>query len=216
MDIDGAVVLVTGASSGIGAATARAASQAGARVVLAARREDRIRQLADELGAAVHVRCDVTDSKQVAAAVDAATSAFGRIDVMVNNAGQGLHAALEQIDPEDFRARPRPQPRRAPGHHAGGGPGHAHAGRRQHHQRELRNRVLSASRFSRVWRVRSRSQQTLRGGASRARRRRHRGLDDVPIHHGHRVHRITPRRNRIRVAVGVQPGTEAAVPQASR
>jgi len=104
MDINGAVVLVTGASSGIGAATAPAASQAGARVVLAARREDRIRQLAAELGAAVHVRCDVTDSKQVAAAVDAATSAFGRIDVLVNNAGQGLHAPLEQIDPEDFRA----------------------------------------------------------------------------------------------------------------
>ncbi len=104
MDINGAVVLVTGASSGIGAATARAASQAGARVVLAARREDQIRQLAAELGAAVHVRCDVTDSKQVAAAVEAATSAFGRIDVLVNNAGQGLHAPLEQIDPEDFRA----------------------------------------------------------------------------------------------------------------
>ena len=104
MDINGAVVLVTGASSGIGAATARAASQAGARVVLAARREDQIRQLAAELGAAVHVRCDVTDSKPVAAAVDAATSAFGRIDVLVNNAGQGLHAPLEQIDPEDFRA----------------------------------------------------------------------------------------------------------------
>jgi len=73
-------------------------------VVLAARREDRIRQLADELGEAVHVRCDVTDSEQVAAAVEAATSAFGRIDVLVNNAGQGLHAPLEQIDPEDFRA----------------------------------------------------------------------------------------------------------------
>jgi len=104
MDINGAVVLVTGASSGIGAATARAASQAGARVVLAARRKDQIRQLAAELGAAVHVRCDVTDSKQVAAAVDAATSAFGRIDVLVNNAGQGLHAPFEQINPEDFRA----------------------------------------------------------------------------------------------------------------
>jgi len=63
MDIDGAVVLVTGASSGIGAATARAASQAGARVVRAARTEDQLRQLAAELGAAVHVRCDVTDSK---------------------------------------------------------------------------------------------------------------------------------------------------------
>jgi len=62
MDINGAVVLVTGASSGIGAATARAASQAGARVVLAARREDRIRQLANDLGQAVPVRCDVTDA----------------------------------------------------------------------------------------------------------------------------------------------------------
>ncbi len=104
MDINGAVVLVTGASSGIGAATARAASHAGARVVLAARREERIRQLASELGAAVPVRCDVTDPGNVAAAVRTATDAFGRLDVLVNNAGQGLHAPLEQIDPDDFRA----------------------------------------------------------------------------------------------------------------
>ena len=104
MDINGAVVLVTGASSGIGAATARAASQAGGRVVLAARREDRIRQLADELGEAVPVRCDVTDAGQVEKAVTTATDAFGRIDVLCNVAGQGLHAPLEQIDPDDFRA----------------------------------------------------------------------------------------------------------------
>jgi NADP-dependent 3-hydroxy acid dehydrogenase YdfG len=56
MDINGAVVFVTGASSGIGAATARAASRAGARVVLAARREERIRQLAGDLGQALPVR----------------------------------------------------------------------------------------------------------------------------------------------------------------
>lgn len=104
MDINGAVVLVTGASSGIGAATARAASHAGARVVLAARREERLRQVADELGEAVLVRCDVTDPGQVKAAVRAATDAFGRIDVLVNNAGQGLHAPIEEIDPDDFRA----------------------------------------------------------------------------------------------------------------
>jgi len=104
MDINGAVVLVTGASSGIGAATARAASRAGAQVVLVARREDRIRQLAGELGEAVPVRCDVTDAGQVDAAVRAATDAFGRIDVLCNIAGQGLHAPLEQIDPDDFRA----------------------------------------------------------------------------------------------------------------
>ena len=104
MDINGAVVLVTGASSGIGAATARAASHAGARVVLAARREERIRQLASELGEAVPVRCDVTDPGEVAATVRTATETFGRIDALVNNAGQGLHAPLEQIDPDDFRA----------------------------------------------------------------------------------------------------------------
>ena len=104
MDINGAVVLVTGASSGIGTATARAASRAGARVVLIARREDRIRQLADELGDALPVRCDVTDPQQVAAAIDAATSAFGQIDVLINNAGQGLQAAIDEIDPDDFRA----------------------------------------------------------------------------------------------------------------
>lgn len=104
MDINGAVVLVTGASSGIGAATARAASRAGAQVVLVARREDRIRQLASELGEAVPVRCDVTDAGEVDAAVRTAMDAFGRIDVLCNIAGQGLHAPLEQIDPDDFRA----------------------------------------------------------------------------------------------------------------
>ena len=73
-------------------------------MVLAARREDRIRQLADELGEAVPVRCDVTDAGQVEKAVTTATDAFGRIDVLCNVAGQGLHAPLEQIDPDDFRA----------------------------------------------------------------------------------------------------------------
>jgi NADP-dependent 3-hydroxy acid dehydrogenase YdfG len=73
-------------------------------VVLAARREERIRKLADELGDAVAVRCDVTDPEQVEVAVRTATDAFGRIDVLVNNAGQGLHAPIDEIDPDDFRA----------------------------------------------------------------------------------------------------------------
>ena len=70
MDLNNSVVLVTGASSGIGAATAQAASRAGARVVLAARREDRIRQLATDLGDALAVGCDVTDAGQVADAAE--------------------------------------------------------------------------------------------------------------------------------------------------
>ena len=104
MDLNNSVVLVTGASSGIGAATAQAASRAGARVVLAARREDRIRQLATDLGDALAVGCDVTDAGQVADAVRATMDKFGRLDVLVNNAGQGLTASIEETDPADFRA----------------------------------------------------------------------------------------------------------------
>ncbi|KDP90978.1 MULTISPECIES: SDR family oxidoreductase [Clavibacter] len=105
MQIQDAVVVITGASSGIGAATARAAAAAGARVVLAARREERIRQLAAEIGGdAIAVRCDVTDASDVAALAQAALDAFGRIDVLVNNAGQGLQSSVEALALDDLRA----------------------------------------------------------------------------------------------------------------
>jgi NADP-dependent 3-hydroxy acid dehydrogenase YdfG len=104
MDIIGKVVLITGASSGIGAATARAAARVGARPVLAARRTDRITALADELPDALAVSCDVTDPAQLHAAVARAVDHYGSIDILVNNAGQGLHQPLEQVDPDDFRA----------------------------------------------------------------------------------------------------------------
>jgi NADP-dependent 3-hydroxy acid dehydrogenase YdfG len=105
MQIQDAVVVITGASSGIGAATARAAAAAGARVVLAARREERIRDLAAELGGgAIAVRCDVTDRAQVDALAQAALDAFCRIDVLVNNAGQGLQSSIEDLALDDLRA----------------------------------------------------------------------------------------------------------------
>jgi NADP-dependent 3-hydroxy acid dehydrogenase YdfG len=104
VEIENAVVLVTGASSGIGEATARAAAAAGARVVLVARREDRIRSLADELPDARAVACDVTDAGQLEAAVRTAVDGYGRLDVLVNNAGQGLHVPLADVDLDDFRA----------------------------------------------------------------------------------------------------------------
>jgi NADP-dependent 3-hydroxy acid dehydrogenase YdfG len=104
VEIKDAVVVITGASSGIGAATARAASRAGARLVLAARRQDRVEDLAQELDRAVAVRCDVTDQAQVDSLVQTALDTFGRIDVLVNNAGQGLQAAIERIELDDFRA----------------------------------------------------------------------------------------------------------------
>lgn len=104
MEIKDAVILVTGASSGIGAATARAASEAGAKLVLVARRKDRIQALADELGESVAIACDVTETRQVNHVVHAALDAFGRIDVLLNIAGQGLQGGIDEIAPEDFRA----------------------------------------------------------------------------------------------------------------
>lgn len=103
MDIKNAVVIITGASSGIGEATARAASSAGARVVLLARRRDRIEALAQELRDALAVACDVTRAEQVQHAIDATIKKFGRIDALINNAGQGLHADIEDIKIGDFK-----------------------------------------------------------------------------------------------------------------
>jgi short-subunit dehydrogenase len=104
MEVSGRVVLVTGASSGIGAATARLAHSHGARVVLAARRADRLAKLAGELPGSLVIPTDVTQSVQVAELCDRALQAFGSIDVLVNNAGQGLHVPLPEVEAEDFLA----------------------------------------------------------------------------------------------------------------
>jgi NADP-dependent 3-hydroxy acid dehydrogenase YdfG len=98
------VVIVTGASSGIGAATARLAAKEGATVVLAARRTDRIHALAAELPGAVAVTTDVRDPEQVRALVQATLDRRGRVDVLVNNAGQGLHVPLEEVKLQDLQA----------------------------------------------------------------------------------------------------------------
>jgi len=104
--IEGKTVVITGASSGLGEATARLLSAEGATVVLGARRVDRIESLAKELtgrGAkALAVRTDVTDHTQVKALVDAAVQAYGRIDVMLNNAGLMPHSPLERLKIDDW------------------------------------------------------------------------------------------------------------------
>ena len=69
-----------------------------------ARREDRLRSLVAELPGAVAVQCDVTDPAQVEHAVQAALDSFGRIDVVINNAGQGVEVSVDQVDLDDFRA----------------------------------------------------------------------------------------------------------------
>src|SRR2546430_15326182 len=89
--LKGTVALVTGASSGIGAATAAALADHGAAVALAARRKDRMETLAagirDQGGTALVLECDVTDQQQAAGAVQRTVAELGRLDTLINNAG---------------------------------------------------------------------------------------------------------------------------------
>jgi len=105
-NIEGKVVVITGASSGLGEATARHLCAQGASVVLGARRVDRIQSLADELirggGKAVAVGTDVTRYDEVKRLVDTAVQTFGRVDVMINNAGLMPHSPLERLKIEDW------------------------------------------------------------------------------------------------------------------
>lgn len=95
------VIVITGASSGTGAATVRHLAERGANVVLAARRAERIEALADELTAAGHqataVTTDVTDQGQVKRLVEATIERFGRVDVLINNAGLMPLSPLERL-----------------------------------------------------------------------------------------------------------------------
>jgi short-subunit dehydrogenase len=107
-DPRGRVALVTGASSGIGAATALAFAGGGLRVALCARRKDRLERLAADLTArgseaTVHA-VDVTDGLAVRAMVEEVAARWGRLDVLVNNAGRGFAATLEQTTAEELRA----------------------------------------------------------------------------------------------------------------
>jgi NADP-dependent 3-hydroxy acid dehydrogenase YdfG len=107
MGDNGKVFLTTGASTGIGAATARHAAQAGFRLVLAARREDRLRELAAELGGderAIAVRCDVSEWHDQERLVRVALDAFGRLDVVFANAGFGARRGFLEETPEHWRS----------------------------------------------------------------------------------------------------------------
>ncbi|MGH7279328.1 MAG: SDR family NAD(P)-dependent oxidoreductase [Candidatus Rokuibacteriota bacterium] len=104
---DGQVVFITGASSGIGAALARRFAAEGAHLVLSARRVERLERLAAELtsegGQAIAVPCDVTREGDVEAAAARARQRFGRVDVVVANAGFGVVGPFERLTLDDYR-----------------------------------------------------------------------------------------------------------------
>ena len=106
-ELSGKAVAITGASSGIGEATALTLAKAGASVALGARRKDRIDELAarieDEGGTAVALEVDVSDEAAARGFVEAAHERFGRLDTLVNNAGVMLLGPVEQADSEDWR-----------------------------------------------------------------------------------------------------------------
>jgi NADP-dependent 3-hydroxy acid dehydrogenase YdfG len=106
MGVEGKVVVITGASSGLGEAAARLLADEGATVVLGARREDRIRALADELtrrgDQALAVPTDVTRRDQVLRLVDSAVEAYGRIDVLINNAGLMPLSPLDRLKVDEW------------------------------------------------------------------------------------------------------------------
>jgi 3alpha(or 20beta)-hydroxysteroid dehydrogenase len=103
-DLDGRVALITGAAQGQGAAEARMFAQCGARVLLADIQKDAVADLAAELGdCAAYVRHDVSDEMDWTAAVEAAVSRFGRLDVLVNNAAAMRLVAIEDESPDAFR-----------------------------------------------------------------------------------------------------------------
>src|SRR3954468_5513884 len=104
--LDGTVALITGASSGIGEATARALAVQGAKVALAARRLERLERLAAEIGGKGHtalaIQSDITEQKQAIAAVDRTVDELGRLDIVVNNAGVMLLGPIEDAPTEEW------------------------------------------------------------------------------------------------------------------
>jgi NAD(P)-dependent dehydrogenase (short-subunit alcohol dehydrogenase family) len=106
--LDGKVALVTGASSGLGARFAQALALAGARVLVCARRENRLRELVDSIalagGRAAALRLDVTDEAAVKEAFDAAEAAFGPVDILVNSAGVSKTGLATEMSTDDWDA----------------------------------------------------------------------------------------------------------------
>ncbi len=97
------IAVVTGASEGIGLAVARLLAAGGAKVVLAARSEEKLKKASAELAASLPVRADLREPGDIEALVLKTMERFGRIDILVNNAGQGIYGPFEKIDISDYK-----------------------------------------------------------------------------------------------------------------
>ena len=102
MEIKGRVVVIVGASGGIGSAISKHLAGLGAKVVLAGRNGERLRQLARELPGSLPVPADITKSEENQALVSKVMGEFGRIDVLINCAGQAMFASVESIDLDQY------------------------------------------------------------------------------------------------------------------
>tara|TARA_R110002096_G_scaffold215310_15_gene403184 strand:- start:4445 stop:5179 length:735 start_codon:yes stop_codon:yes gene_type:complete len=101
--LDGKAAIVTGASSGIGRAIARALGDAGVSLTLTARRADRLEAIAGEMESAQAVQADFRDEEQIRAAIKSAAHHWGRLDILINSAGLAKQAKLTDGDSEDWR-----------------------------------------------------------------------------------------------------------------
>ena len=106
-DLNGQVAIVTGCSTGLGVQMAKALANQGAKIVAIARRKDKIDAVAAEIAdtykvETLAIQCDITDTEKVNSAVDEVMAKFGRIDILINNAGTGAVAPAEDITDEQF------------------------------------------------------------------------------------------------------------------
>ena len=103
MEVRDKIVIVTGASSGIGMATARLLTSKGAKVALVARSKEKLEDLSKELAGSVAIAADMTKEQDARGMVEKTVTHYGRLDILINNAGRGYDAPLEQIDTDKYR-----------------------------------------------------------------------------------------------------------------
>lgn len=102
MEVQDKVVIVTGASSGIGLATAKVLSIEGAKVVLAARSMDKLKDISSTLPHSSAIACDMTSEKDIQKMIKSAADRLGRVDILINNAGRGYDAPIETMNPNTY------------------------------------------------------------------------------------------------------------------